>query len=379
MKQLMLAATFCFTVGFLLTGCGREMEAGSASGAPPPAQVEHEQDSGMFKVDHPERFPLATAGEHKAAPELTVTGVVNYDVSRSVPAVSLASGRAIEVKARLGDTVEKGQLLLRVRSADISGAFSDYRQAVANEELTKKQLERAQVLYEKGAIAKKDVEVAEEVEETARVNLETTIEKLRVLGVTDLKNHPNGIVDVYAPISGVIIEQNVTNGAGVKTLDNSPNLFTIANLDHVWIICDVYENNLPFVRLGEYADVRLNAYPDRVFKGRISNIGPILDPSIRTAKVRLEMKNPGLMRVGMFVSATFYGQQQEMYAIVPKSAILHLHDRDWVYVPTAGSKFRMVEVAGGKMLPGDMQEVTGIQPGQQVVANALVLQFTTEQ
>jgi cobalt-zinc-cadmium efflux system membrane fusion protein len=355
------------------------MKTDSTSGAPPPAQVEHEQDSGVFKVDHPEQFPLATAGEHKAPPELTVTGVVNYDVSRSVPAVSLASGRAIEVKARLGDTVEKGQLLLRVRSADISGAFSDYRNAVCSEELAKKQLERAKILYEKGAIAQKDLEVAEEAEETALVALDGTIQKLRVLGVTDLKNHPNGIVDVYAPISGVIIEQNVTNGAGVKTLDNSPNLFTIANLDHVWIICDVYENNLPFVRLGEYADVRLNAYPDRVFKGRISNIGPILDPSIRTAKVRLEMNNPGLMSIGMFVTATFYGQQQETYAVVPKSAILHLHDRDWVYVPTTGSKFRIAEVVGGKMLPGDMQEVKGIQPGQQVVANALVLQFTTEQ
>jgi cobalt-zinc-cadmium efflux system membrane fusion protein len=141
----------------------------------------------------------------------------------------------------------------------------------------------------------------------------------------------------------------------------------------------VYENNLPFVRLGEYADVRLDAYPDRVFKGRISNIGPILDPSIRTAKVRLEMKNPGFMRVGMFVSATFYGQQKETHAVIPKSAILHLHDRDWVYVPTAGNKFRIVEVVGGKVLPNNMQEVTGIQPGQQVVANALVLQFTTEQ
>ena len=116
-----------------------------------------------------------------------------------------------------------------------------------------------------------------------------------------------------------------------------------------------------------------------MFKGRISNIGPILDPSIRTAKVRLEMRNPGFMRVGMFVNATFYGQQQETHPVVPKSAILHLHDRDWVYVPTMGSKFRMVEVVGGKMLSGSMQEVTGIQPGQQVVGNALVLQFTTEQ
>jgi len=379
MRHLVFAVTLCFAVILLLAGCGRKGEEEDASGAPPPVQVEHEQDSGGFKVDHPEQFPLATAGEHKAAPELTVTGVVNYDVSRSVPAVSLASGRAIEVKVRLGDTVKRGQLLLRVQSADIAGAFSDYRQAVADETLAKAQLERARVLYEKGAIAQKDLEVSVDVESKARVTRETTIEKLRVLGVTDLDHPPSGIVDIFAPISGVIIEQNVTNGAGVKTLDNSPNLFTIANLDHVWIICDVYENNLPFVRLGEYADVRLNAYPGRVLKGRISNIGPILDSSIRTAKVRLEMENPGFMSIGMFVTATFYGQQQENHAVVPATAILHLHDRDWVYVPAPGDKFRLAEVVGGKILPGNMQEVTGIEPGQKVVANALVLQATTEQ
>jgi cobalt-zinc-cadmium efflux system membrane fusion protein len=379
MKPLIWATTLCFAAGPLLTGCRRETKADAAAGAPPPAQVEHEQDPGGFRVPNPEQFPLVAAGEYKAAPELTVTGVVSYDVSRAVPAVSLASGRVVDIRARLGDTVEKGQLLLKVRSPDISAAFSDYRQAAADENLARVQFERATVLYEKGAIAKKDLEVAEETEEKARIARETAIEKLRVLGLTDLDHPPSGVVDIYAPISGVIIEQNVTNGAGVKTLDNSPNLFTIANLDDVWIICDVYENNLPFVRLGEYADVRLNAFPDRVLKGRVGNIGPILDPNIRTAKVRLEMKNPGLMRVGMFVTATFYGPQPETHATVPRTAILHLHDRDWVYVPAAKGEFRMVEVTGGKMLPGNMQEVTGIPAGQQVVANALVLQFTIEQ
>jgi cobalt-zinc-cadmium efflux system membrane fusion protein len=165
----------------------------------------------------------------------------------------------------------------------------------------------------------------------------------------------------------------------VKTLDNSPNLFTIANLDAVWILCDVYENDFPFVHLGEYANVRLNAYPDKVFKGRISNIGPILDPTIRTAKVRLEMQNPGYMSIGMFATATFHGQQEETHAVVPATAILHLHDRDWVYAPVDGGEFRRVEVFGGKMLPGNMQEVTGIQPGQQVIANALVLQYAAQQ
>ncbi|MGD0234610.1 MAG: efflux RND transporter periplasmic adaptor subunit [Syntrophorhabdales bacterium] len=377
MKRLIFATTLCCAVISLLAGCGPKGEADL--GAPPPAKVEQEQDGAGFKTAHPEEFPLATAGEHRAAPELTVTGVVNPDVSRSVPAISLASGRVVEVKARLGDTVKKGQLLLRVRSADISGAFSDYRQAVADETLTKTQLERARVLYERGAIAQKDLEVATDVETKARVAREAAIEKLHVLGVTDLDHPPSGIVDIFAPISGVITEQNVTAGAGVKTLDNSPNLFTIANLDSVWIMCDVYENDFPFVHLGEYADVRLNAYPDKVFKGRISNIGPILDPSIRTAKVRLEMQNPGLMRIGMFASATFYGHQEETHAVVPAAAILHLHDRDWVFAPAGGGEFRRIEVVGGKMLPDKLQEVKGIDPGQQVVANALVLQYAAQQ
>ena len=376
-RPIFVAAILCSAVLILLCNCSQKVEADL--GAPPPAQVEQEQDGAGFKVAHPEQFVLATVGEHRAAPELTVTGVVSPDVSRSAPAISLASGRVVEIKARLGDTVKKGQLLLRVRSADISGAFSDYRQTVADETLTKAQLERARVLYEKGAIAQKDLEVAVDVETKARVAREAAIEKLRVLGVTDLDHFPSGIVDIFAPISGIITEQNVTNGAGVKTLDSSPNLFTIADLDSVWILCDVYENDFPFVHLGEYADIHLNAYPDKVFKGRISNIGPILDPAIRTAKVRLEMKNPGLMRVGMFVTATFHGQREETHAVVPATAILHLHDRDWVYVPLTGGAFRRLEVIGGKTLPGTMQEVTGIQPGQRVVANALTLQATAQQ
>ena len=111
------------------------------------------------------------------------------------------------------------------------------------------------------------------------------------------------------------------------------------------------------MRLGENAEIRLNAYPSRVLTGTISNIGPVLDPNIRTAKVRIEVENPGLMRPGMFVTATFHGPQKETRAAVPATAILHLHDRDWVYVPVKGKQFRRVEVVGGDMLPGGMQEI----------------------
>jgi cobalt-zinc-cadmium efflux system membrane fusion protein len=207
--------------------------------------------------------------------------------------------------------------------------------------------------------------------------VENTTERLRVLGGSI--DHPAAIVDIRAPVSGVITDQQVTAASGVAGL-GSPNPFTISDLSNVWILCDVYENDLANVHVGETAEIRLNAYPDKLFTGRISNVLPVLDPTIRTAKVRIEVRNPGLMRVGMFVTATFHGQKKETHALVPASAILHLHDRDWVYVPTGDKKFRRVEVAGGKMLPGNMQEVvSGIKPGVQVVQNALVFQNTVEQ
>jgi len=371
-------AVAVLALSLALSGCGQKVEANPKLGAPPAADVIHESDGSIFQVDHPEQFPVVSAGEHSAAPELNTTGTVSADVSRNIPVISLASGRIVEIDARLGDTVTKGQLLLKVQSQDIAQAFSDYRQAVADETLAKAQLERSKELLEKGAIAKKDEEVAEDAEVKAKVTVETAIEHIKVLGA-DL-DHPSSIVEIHAPVSGVITDQQVTASAGVKTLDNSPNLFTISDLSKIWIICDVYENDMSFVHLGEYADVHLAAYPKMVLKARIANISPTLDPNIRTEKVRLEMENSGLFRFGMFVTATFHGLLQDVRATVPADAILHLHDRDWVYAPNGNKQFRRIEVVGGNMLPGGLQEIlSGIKPGQQVVSNALALQSTVEQ
>jgi membrane fusion protein, heavy metal efflux system len=239
-------------------------------------------------------------------------------------------------------------------------------------------MDRAKLLYDRGAISQNDLQIAQNIEDKAKVAVENTAQKLRVLGSPTL-DRPTNLVEIRAPISGVITDQQVTNAAGVQGLA-SPNPFTISDLSYVWILCDVYENDLANVRLGEKADVRLNAYPDQVLTGTISNIGPVLDPNIRTAKVRLEMRNPGLMRPGMFVTATFHGRRSERRAAVPAAAILHLHDRDWVYVPMGNGRFRRTEVVGGDMLPGGLQEVvSGINPGQQVVANALEFQSTVGQ
>ena len=365
-----------FISGLFFAGCGQSKGDPKAE-APPSPKVEHEEDVNVVRVDHPEHFPLATAVGHVATSQLVATGAVSPDISRTVPVISIATGRVVEIQARLGDTVKKGQLLLRVESADMSSAFADYRKAVADEKLARTQLERSQLLYEKGAVSLNELEVAQDAEDKAKVDVENTTERIRVLG-GDI-NHPAAIVEIRAPASGVITDQQVTSAAGVAGL-SSPNPFTISDLSHVWILCDVYENDLANVHIGETVEVRLNAYPDKVFTGRISNVGPVLDPSLRTAKVRIEVPNPGLMRIGMFVAATFHSQKKETRAAIPATAILHLHDRDWVYVPVSENKFRRVEVTAGNNLPNKMQDiVSGIQPGQQVVSNALVLQNTVEQ
>jgi membrane fusion protein, heavy metal efflux system len=364
--------------GLLCAGCGGgHGEKNEAAEAPPAMQVEHVGDVSTVVVDHPEQFPLVTAGEHQAAAELIATGVVMPDISKTVPVISLASGRVVDIRARLGDTVTKGQVLLQVQSSDVSGAFSDYRKAVADEVLTNKQLDRAKGLYDHGAISLNELQIAEDADNKAKVDVETAEQKLRVLGSP--VDQPSGVVDIVAPISGVITDQQVTNAAGVQSF-SAANPFTISDLSDVWIVCDVYEHDLPNVRLGDSADIRLNAYPNQVITGKISNIGAVLDPALRAAKVRIQVHNPGEMRPGMFVSATFQGQKKQSRASVAASAVLHLHDRDWVYVSAGGNKFRRVEVTAGRTLPDKMQEIiSGIKPGDKVVGNALVLQNTVDQ
>jgi membrane fusion protein, heavy metal efflux system len=361
----------------MLCGCNGHVDA--AAEAPPPAKVVSDVDLNLFTVEHPEQFPLVEATAHPTSSELVVTGAVAPDVSRNVPVVSLASGRVVAIHARLGDTVKKGQLLLTIRSDDVAGGFDAYRKAVADELLARKQLNRAVDLFAHGAIAEQDLEVAQDNASDAKVTLETATEHLRLLGNDPDK--PMGIVDIFAPTAGVITDQQVTNAATVQAY-SSPSPFTISDVSSVWIVCDVYESDMAHVRLGDTAEITLNAYPDRPFRGRVSNIGMILDPSIRTAKVRIEVQNPGILRLGMFAKATFRGQTTEMHTVVPASAVLHMHDRDFVFVPTPDEKFRRVGVVGGDVLPDNtnLQEIkSGLKPGQPVVTNALVLDHVLAQ
>jgi cobalt-zinc-cadmium efflux system membrane fusion protein len=380
-KNKNLVCSLTLVACLALSGCQKKFNP--TDGAPPQAQVVPAGDMSLVTVDKPDQFPMVAADKVEAAAELNVTGSVFPDISREVPVISLASGRVVDIKARLDDQVKKGQLLLKVQSPDVTGAYDVYLKAVSDEQMTNKAYTRAQTLYEHGAISQEMLEQAEDAETDNQADLKAAEEQLKTLGID--KNNPQSIVPVYAPISGVIVAQNVTNAAAAGvTYSGNATAFTIADLSVVWIVCDVYENDIPKLQLGQTAKIKLSAYPDRPLTGRISDIGPILDPSIRTAKVRIEVANPGILKLGMFVTATFESKVKESYAAVPASAILHLHDRDWLFVPAGGNQFRRVEVNAGEMLPGDRQRISAadprqpIAPGQQVVSNVLQLEETLE-
>jgi len=365
-------------VALTFSGCKGKDEG---NGAPPPTQVIQVADMNLITIDKDDvaKFPLATASQIESASELTATGSVVPDISREVPVISLANGRVVDIKARLDDNVKKGDLLLKVQSPDITSAFNAYLKAANDEQLANKAYLRADDLMMHGAISQAMLEAAEDTEKNAKADLSAAEEQLTTLGVD--KNHPSSIVNVYAPVSGVIVVQNVTNAsaAGIG-LSGSATAFTIADLSVVWIVCDVYENDIPKLQLGQEARIKLNAFPDRPFTGHISDIGPILDPSLRTAKVRIEVANPGFLKLGMFGSATFTSRSKETHAVVPADAVLHLHDRDWVFLPAGGNQFKRAEVHAGRMIEGNRQVIlSGIAPGQQVVGNALLLETAGNQ
>jgi membrane fusion protein, heavy metal efflux system len=375
-RKTFLSSSLSLMACLSLTACDKKFNP--ADGSPPKPQVMPTGDMSLVHVDKPELFPLVAADRVEAPDELRATGAVFPDISREVPVISLASGRVVDIRARLDDNVKKGQLLLQVQSPDVTNAFDTYLKAVNDEQLTKKAYVRAKDLYEHGAIPLSGLEQADDAEKDNIADLTAAEEQLKTLGID--KNNPHSLVPVYAPISGVIVQQNVTiaAAAGMTYAGNSA-AFTIADLSTVWVVCDVYENDIPKLQLGQPARIRMTAYPDKELVGRVSDIGPVLDPSIRTAKVRIEVKNPGNLKLGMFATATFASKTNAVHAVVPASAVLHLHDRDWVFVPNGGGSFKRVEVQGGRMLEGNRQELLrGVDPGQQVVSNVLQLEATLE-
>lgn len=366
-KTRKIVAMLCFTASLVAfnASCSRDTQA-----APPKTEVTLEPN--VFNAQQAETFKLTRVESRPVPTILKANGTISPDVARTIHVTSLGSGRVIELNARLGDQVRKGQVLLTISSSDLASATADYQKARADEELSRKALERAQLLNSHGALAEKDLQQAQDAAEKSQADLQASAQRVHLLGGDP--DHAAAVIQLRAPVSGTIVEQNVAGFEGVKSLDNSPNLFTIADLSEVWVLCDVYENDLAAVRVGDPADIRLNAFPDRVFRGKVRDISRVLDPNTRSAKVRVVLSNPGgLLRPGMYAAATFHSRRLESRLVVPSAAIMRLQDRDWVFKREGAQRFRQIEIHSVNQTEDGLQEIQNgaVQAGQEIVINAL--------
>jgi membrane fusion protein, heavy metal efflux system len=360
-----VAAAFllCLALLAVSVACSNDTKAA-------PTKQEITVDPILLTIDHPELFQTVKVESRDLRSELNANGTVQPDVNKTIRVTSLGSGRVVDLKVRLGDYVKKGQALLVISSPDLASAMGDYQKASADEALARKALDRAQLLYSRGALAQKDLEVAENADAKAKSDQKTAESRLRVLGGDPA--HPSTMIELRAPVAGTIVEQNVAGFEGIKSLDNTPNLFTIADLSNVWVVCDVYENDIGDVHIGDPAEVRLNAFPDRVFKGSVSDVSRVLDPNTRSAKVRIVLANrDGAFRPGMFAVATFRSRQQKPHLVAPATAIMRLQDKDWIFRKESANSFRRLQVQTSG-LPGGLQQIQqGAKAGDELVANAL--------
>jgi membrane fusion protein, heavy metal efflux system len=345
----------------------------SCTGDPKPAPTKSEItiDPDVYTVEHPDLFKIARVETRQLPTILKANGSIAPDINRAVHVTSQASGRVVDLKVRLGDQVNKGQMLLSIHSVDLATAFSDYQKATADERLAKRTLDRSQLLYSHGALAEKDLQQAADTEEKAQADVQNTEQRVRLLGGDPI--HPGPLIALRAPISGTIVEQNISGFEGVKSLDNSPSLFTIADLTQVWVVCDVYENDLGAARMGDIAEIGISAYPHKTYHGKVVDISRVLDPATRSAKVRVVLPNrDGSLRPGMFAVAALRSRDLHLEIVVPSTALIRLQDKDWLFRKEGPQFFRRIEVHTLSGASDGMQPIReGVRTGDEIIANAL--------
>jgi membrane fusion protein, heavy metal efflux system len=342
---------------------------------PPARSGEITLDSKMLtsiKVD--------TIGGSASNGQLAVAGKVQFDEDRVARVLAPLSGQVVDLQVKLGDAVRKGQTICVLSSRDAASAAGEHIESRKDLELAEKNVTMTEDLFEHQAASKMALQQAQNDLAKARARAARTEEALRVLGVAvqDDLDRFNGRVPIRAPIPGVVIERRVTNGQFAPA-DGTP-LLTVANLDTVWVIGDLFERDLRFVQRGQPAIVTTSAYPGERFEGKVNYISESIDPASRTAKVRVSVANPaGRLKPEMYAAVALTVAGDERAPIVPADAIFTEDGRSFVYVELAPGRFlrRAVEVAAGE---GHSRRVlTGLRLGDRIVVGGALLLRQEEQ
>jgi cobalt-zinc-cadmium efflux system membrane fusion protein len=308
-----------------------------------------------------------------------LTGAVAYNNFKTTPVITQVSGPVSRVTVVPGQRVKQGQPMLYVASPDYSQLRSNYLKAKDAYMLADKGFARAKDLYQHHAIAEQNLEQAESAEVQAGGDMASAAAALKVMGITDpdalVKAPPSFEVPVLAPISGEVVEQLVSAGQFIQP--GTTQCFTISDVSTVWVLVNIYQNDLPYVKVGDQVTIQTDAYPDE-FHGRISYIAAALDPSTRTLQARIETANPGeKLKKDVYVTATVNAGTIKDAISLPDSAVLRdSENQPFVYAEVASNQFGRRGVTLGENFNGQTQITSGVKPGDQIVGNgSLFLQF----
>jgi cobalt-zinc-cadmium efflux system membrane fusion protein len=311
--------------------------------------------------------------------ELRLTGAVAYNADYTTPVITQVSGPVNRIVVSPGQQVRKGAPMLYIASPDYSQMRANYLKAKDAALLAQKNLERTQDLYKHNAAAVRDVEQAQSAEIQAQADLTAAESALRVLGVINPEqlaaNPPSPEVPVWAPIGGEVVEKLVSPGQLLQA--GQTQCFTISNMNSVWVLVNVYQKDLPFVRVSDEVTIQTDAYPE-AFNGRISYIAAALDPNTRTLQARIVTRNPGeKLKKDMYVTAVVRAGTVKNAIAVPDAAVLRdTENEPFVYAEVSPNQFGKRSVTVGDSSNGQMQVLSGLKPGDRVIGDgSLFLQF----
>jgi cobalt-zinc-cadmium efflux system membrane fusion protein len=310
---------------------------------------------------------------------LRLTGAVAYNAFRTTPVITQVSGPVSRVVVVPGQTVRQGEPMLYVSSPDYSQLRANYLKAKDAHALSQMAYDRAKDLYDHGAIAQQNLEQAQSAEVQASGDLAAAQAALKVLGITDpdtlVKGPPSLEVPVRAPIGGLVVEQDVAAGQLIQP--GSTQCFVISDTNNVWVLVNIYQKDLPYVRAGETVTIQTDTYP-AVFHGRISYVAASLDPSTRTLQARIDTNNPGgKLKKDMYVVATVQAGKIPNAIALPDAAVLRdSENQPFVYVAVSPNQFGRRSVTLGESLNGQTEVTGGLKSGDQVIGDgSLFLQF----
>ncbi len=315
---------------------------------------------------------IDTAKETDIKNELKLTGEVSFDENNVVKVFPFASGQVMNVNVSLGDKVTKGQLLAVIRSADVAGNYSDLTSANADLSVAKRQLQQAEYLYKNGISSERDYTEAKENYTKAIAANRKVQEQIAINGGGN--TNASGTLLVKAPRSGYIVEKNITQGNFIRQ-DNSNSLFTISDMKDVWIKANVFESDIAKVKTGYQAKITTLAYPDKVFVGKVNNVGSVLDPDSKVLTIRITLPNTDmLLKPEMFTNVLISNDEAAQALAIPSQSVVFDSGKNYVVVYNGKCNLAVREVNVIKTVENTAYIGSGLKAGDKVISkNQLLL------